>query len=84
MDGIHDCMRREGLVRPRSGRVLGGVCAGLATRLGLEPWPTRALFVLALLVLPGSQLLVYPLLWVLMPKEAPAAQAWTGTPHPAI
>jgi phage shock protein PspC (stress-responsive transcriptional regulator) len=29
----------------------------------------RVLFVLALLVIPGSQLLLYPLLWILMPEE---------------
>ncbi|NHC13112.1 PspC domain-containing protein [Motilibacter deserti] len=69
MNSIHDRLRREGLVRAGSGRVLAGVCAGLGRRLGLDPWPARLLFVLALLVLPGSQLLLYPLLWVLMPSE---------------
>ena len=37
----------------------------------VDPWPARLLFVL---ILPGSQLLIYPLLWILMPNEAPAAQ----------
>jgi hypothetical protein len=27
-----------------------------------------------LLIVPGSQLLIYPVLWILMPNEAPAAQ----------
>jgi phage shock protein C len=57
-------------VRPREGRVLGGVCAGLGRRFGIDPWPARLLFMLLLLVLPGSQLLVYPILWVLMPLES--------------
>jgi phage shock protein PspC (stress-responsive transcriptional regulator) len=30
--------------------------------------------VLILLILPGSQLLIYPVLWILMPNEAPADQ----------
>ena len=30
--------------------------------------------VLILLIVPGSQLLIYPVLWILMPNEAPAAQ----------
>jgi phage shock protein PspC (stress-responsive transcriptional regulator) len=30
--------------------------------------------VLILLILPGSQLLIYPVLWILMPNEAPASQ----------
>jgi phage shock protein C len=29
---------------------------------------------LILLILPGSQILIYPVLWILMPNEAPAAQ----------
>ena len=69
MDTVLGSMRRQGLVRPRHGRVLGGVCAGLGQRFGLDPWVARLLFVLALLVIPGSQLLVYPILWILMPSE---------------
>ncbi|MGA5298453.1 PspC domain-containing protein [Nucisporomicrobium flavum] len=69
MTSFSDSMTRQGLTRPREGRILGGVCAGLARRFGLDPWLTRLLFVLVLLAIPGSQLLVYPLLWVLMPAE---------------
>ena len=69
MNEIHETFRRQGLVRPRDGRVLAGVCAGLGRRFGLDPWPARLLFVLLLLVLPGSQFLVYPALWILMPRE---------------
>jgi phage shock protein C len=66
---IHARFANEGLVRPRDGRVLGGVVAGLGRRFGIDPWPARLLFVLILLIIPGSQLLVYPLLWILMPRE---------------
>ena len=69
MGTIHDSMAEQGLVRPLHGRVLGGVCAGLGQRFGIEPWPARLLFVLLLLVIPGSQLLIYPILWILMPAE---------------
>lgn len=72
MEKIHNSMRRGGLVRPRHGRILGGVCAGLGERFGIDPWPARILFVGALMLLPGSQLLIYPLLWVLMPAQARA------------
>ena len=51
-------MRRQGLVRPREGRVLGGVCAGLGRRFGIGPWQARILFVLILMVIPGSQILI--------------------------
>jgi len=64
-----DYFRRQGLIRPREGRILGGVCAGLGRRFGLSPWTARILFVLILVLVPGSQLIIYPLLWVLMPSE---------------
>ncbi|HVN13348.1 MAG TPA: PspC domain-containing protein [Kineosporiaceae bacterium] len=69
MGGIHDSLRSQGLVRPRQGRVIGGVCAGLGRRFGIDPWLARLLFVAVLLILPGSQLLIYPVLWILMPSE---------------
>lgn len=69
MDTIYGSMRRQGLVRPLRGRILGGVAAGLAQRFGLDPWPARLLFALILFVIPGSQLLIYPILWILMPSE---------------
>jgi phage shock protein C len=61
--------RQQGLVRPREGRMIAGVCAGLGRRFGISPFMARVLFVVVLLVLPGSQLLIYPLLWILMPSE---------------
>jgi phage shock protein C len=69
MSNVHQNMARQGLVRPRDERVLGGVCAGLGRRFGIAPWPARILFVLLLMVIPGSQILVYPILWILMPSE---------------
>ena len=60
--------RGQGLVRPRRGRVLAGVIAGLARRLDVNPWGLRALAVLSLF-LPGPQFLAYILLWILMPSE---------------
>jgi phage shock protein PspC (stress-responsive transcriptional regulator) len=71
MGSIHDLFRRYGLIRSSEGRILGGVCAGLGRRIGLEPWPARLLFLLALLVLPGCPALLYPILWIVMPKAQP-------------
>jgi phage shock protein C len=75
MDDIRQSFARQGLIRPRDGRILGGVIAGLGQRFGLEPWPARIVFILLLLVIPGSQFLLYPLLWVLMPTETTPAPA---------
>jgi phage shock protein PspC (stress-responsive transcriptional regulator) len=64
-----EAFRRQGLIRPRQGRILGGVCAGLARRFGIGPWTMRILFIVTLIVIPGSQILIYPILWILMPSE---------------
>jgi phage shock protein C len=68
-DAAMEAFRRQGLVRPRQGRILGGVCAGLARRFGIGPTMMRILFVVTLIVIPGSQIIVYPILWILMPSE---------------
>ncbi len=81
MNDIHRSMRSQGLVRPREGRVLAGVIAGLGRRFGIDPWPARLLFTLILLIIPGSQILIYPVLWILMPaEESPATATTTVTP----
>lgn len=81
MNDIQRAFSREGLIRPRHGRILGGVCAGLARRFGMEPWTARLLFVLVLMVVPGSQILVYPILWILMPLESQeASEQGPGSP----
>ena len=69
MNDIHQSFAQQGLVRPRESRVLGGVCAGLGRRFGIAPWPARILFVLLLMIVPGSQILIYPVLWILMPSD---------------
>jgi phage shock protein PspC (stress-responsive transcriptional regulator) len=84
MNDIHCSLARNGLVRPREGRVLGGVCAGLGERFGIAPWPARLLFVLLLMVVPGSQILIYPILWILMPSEEPALERPQTPPAPAV
>jgi phage shock protein PspC (stress-responsive transcriptional regulator) len=57
------------LERPRQGKVIAGVCAGLAQRYGWNANTVRLVFVVSTL-LPGPQFLVYLVLWVTMPKSA--------------
>jgi phage shock protein PspC (stress-responsive transcriptional regulator) len=68
MNDIRQSFAQQGLYRSRD-RVLGGVFAGLGRRIGLSPWTARLVFTLLLLIIPGSQILVYPILWILMPLE---------------
>jgi phage shock protein PspC (stress-responsive transcriptional regulator) len=56
------------LTRPRHGKVIAGVCAGLAERFGWSPFVVRLAFVLSCL-LPGPQFVIYIVLWVIMPKR---------------
>ena len=83
MNDIHDRFRHQGLVRPADQRVLAGVCAGLGRRFGISPWPARLLFLLILMVVPGSQILIYPVLWILMPAERPGMRPAAPLPPTA-
>jgi phage shock protein PspC (stress-responsive transcriptional regulator) len=65
---MQEWFRANGLVRPRQGRILGGVCAGLARPLDTSARLVRVFAVLSI-VLPGPQVLAYVLLWILMPEE---------------
>ncbi|WP_300015582.1 PspC domain-containing protein [Pseudonocardia sp.] len=57
------------LTRPRHGKVIAGVCAGLAERFGLSPFIVRLAFLLSC-ILPGPQFVAYLVLWVIMPKRS--------------
>lgn len=55
------------LVRPRNGKIIAGVCAGLADRVGMGRGTVRLLFLVSCL-LPGPQFILYIVLWLIMPK----------------
>ncbi len=65
---MRDWFRSRGLVRPRSGRVVAGVCAGLARWLGVNAWLVRVALVLSFF-LPGPQLVAYVVLWIMLPED---------------
>jgi phage shock protein C len=58
---------RARLVRPRDGKWIAGVCAGLAARFGLPRWLVRLAFVIFGLV--GAGELAYIILWIIIPKS---------------
>jgi len=64
-----DPIRMQTLYRPRNDRVIAGVCSGIARRFGLDATLVRILFV-ASLFLPGPQILIYLVAWLLMPNES--------------
>ena len=56
------------LVRPRRGRLVAGVCAGIARRFGMRPTTVRLLFLLSCLI-PGPQFIAYLVMWVVIPQQ---------------
>lgn len=60
------------LMRSRDDRMIAGVAGGIGRYLNIDPVLVRLAFVL--LAFSGASLLIYPLLWILMPQE-PAAPA---------
>ncbi len=58
----------SGMQRPLDDRVLAGVCSGLARKLGVSTGMVRLAFILSI-VLPGSQAILYLLLWMAMPDD---------------
>ena len=49
-------------------RWIGGVAGGVAEYFGLDPMLVRVLFIASLL-LPGPQVLLYVILWFVMPNS---------------
>jgi phage shock protein PspC (stress-responsive transcriptional regulator) len=66
--GARAWFAQRGLTRPRSGKWIAGVAAGFARRYEWNPLVVR-LLIIASFVLPGSQVLAYIALWILMPRD---------------
>jgi phage shock protein PspC (stress-responsive transcriptional regulator) len=69
LSGARSWFARQGLTRPRDGKLLAGVTAGFARRYGVNLLVARIAAIAGILVL--TPLLYIPL-WVLMPKDANA------------
>lgn len=53
--------------RVREGRKIAGVCAGIAHELGIAAMPVRLAFVLLTFLAGGAGLVLYLILWFVMP-----------------
>jgi phage shock protein PspC (stress-responsive transcriptional regulator) len=56
------------LSRPKNDRVVAGVCAAIARRFGWRVETVRLVTVLSIL-LPGPQVIIYVVLWILIPED---------------
>lgn len=65
-------MNTQKLYRSQTEKMIAGVCGGLGEYLNLDPTIVRLIFVL-LFFLGGHGILVYLVLWLVMPLEAQKA-----------
>lgn len=68
------------LIRPRAGRMIAGVCQGLANNYAWDVAWVRVITVLLAVFGGGSGLLAYVIFWIVMPEEPlalPPATPWT-------
>ncbi|MFA5106395.1 MAG: PspC domain-containing protein [Candidatus Micrarchaeia archaeon] len=56
------------LFRSKKNRILGGVCAGVAEYLGIDPNIVRVIWIVVSLVY-GIGLLAYIVMWLLLPEN---------------
>lgn len=62
-------MKEKRLVRSRHERICCGVAGGIAEYLNVDPALVRIFFVLTTILCGGLGLLLYAILWILMPEE---------------
>jgi phage shock protein PspC (stress-responsive transcriptional regulator) len=61
------------MYRDPENRILGGVCAGMGAYWNIEPWIVRIIFLLFTLA-GGLGILVYIILWIVLPEAKSTAQ----------
>ena len=61
------------MYRDPDNRILGGVCAGMGAYWNIEPWILRIIF-LALILAGGLSILVYLILYIVLPEAKTTAQ----------
>jgi phage shock protein C len=68
------------MVRPRAGRMVAGVCQGLANNYRWDVVWVRVITVLATIFSSGAGLIAYIVFWLVMPEEPlalPPSQTYT-------
>jgi phage shock protein C len=76
------------LFRPKAGRMVGGVCAGLANYTGMDVTLMRVIWAVVAVITGGAGLLAYLVSWIIIPDESRVTPAerptdqrqdtWTG------
>jgi phage shock protein C len=58
------------LFRPRAGRMVGGVCAGLANYTGMDVTLMRVIWAVVAIITGGAGLLAYLVSWIIIPDKS--------------
>jgi phage shock protein C len=80
MPGMYTPAPQRTLIRPRLGRMIGGVCQGLANQYGWDVTWIRVIAVLTAFFGGGLGAVAYVVLWVIAPEEPlalPPGQTFT-------
>ena len=66
---MRDSSGRRVLVRAQDGRMLAGVCAGVADYLGLDVTLVRVIWAVVSVITGGLGVLAYLVAWIIIPDE---------------
>jgi phage shock protein C len=66
---MNETKETKRLVRARKGRLLAGVCSGIAEYVGIDVTVIRLLFVALGVVTFGVGVLIYLAAWIVIPEE---------------
>ncbi len=62
-------MENRKFTRPRSNRMIAGVCAGIANYFGWDVTMVRVIYALLSIFTAFSGVLVYIILWIVIPEQ---------------
>ena len=66
---MRDSNENRVLRRPRDGRMLAGVCAGVADYFGLDVTLVRVIWAVVSVITGGAGVLAYLVAWIIIPDE---------------
>lgn len=62
-------MEDKKLRRPRNGRMIAGVCSGIAWFFGLDPTLVRLIYALLTVFTAFAGVIIYLLMWIIVPED---------------
>jgi phage shock protein PspC (stress-responsive transcriptional regulator) len=66
---MRDANASKVLLRPRDGRMLAGVCAGVADYFALDVTLVRVIWAVVAVITGGAGVLAYLVAWIIIPDE---------------